>query len=258
MCAICDFYSSLSPSKKSAPALDGDGKRTIHGYYHEGDAVVLARHYPLTGQETIEKLASFINFPRLLEVAGLAEMIERYLEESFSALRDVAFKIASNPLSLLFWSSKNNAVYRVKTPETELLHGAMEKMALRRGSFDKINDFLGGRYGLALTYGCSCCVIVVAKTDLATLYESQFYHDREGLGRFFDSDVLTASESLFFCSSVADVPPGILAASADFGHAEVQSYLRFAAATGAVMSENPFIPDLTDHLMKAKKFLTGA
>jgi hypothetical protein len=257
MCEICDFYKKLSPAQKSAPALDGDGKRTIHGYYHENDAVVLARHYPRTGQATIEKIASLINYPRLLEVAGLVELVERYLEGSFSRLKGVAFEIASNPLSILFWSPRDKTVHRVKTRETELLHGAMEKMALRRGSLEKINDFLNGNHGLVLTYGCSCCAIAIAKSDLQALYDSDYYRVREGLGRLFDSDVLTTSGALFDGVSVTDVPQKILDASADFGQTEVRSYLRFAKATEAVIEENPITPDLTEDLVDVQGFLMG-
>ncbi len=257
MCEVCDFYEKLSPAHKSAPALSGSGKRTVHGYYDSGDAIALARQYPRTGQATIEKIASLINSPRLLEVAGLVELVERYLEGSFSAIKGVALKIVSNPLSILFWSPRDNAVHRVKTRESELLHGAMEKMALRRGSLDKINAFLGQTHGLVLTYGCSCCGLAVAKDDLPALYASDYYRDREGFGRLFDSDVLTASDTLFEGVSVAEVPQKILDASADFGQAEVRSYLRFAKAAHAVLEENPVTPDLTDAFREVQHFLIG-
>lgn len=257
MCEVCDFYEKLSPVHKSAAALDGGGKRTVHGYYDQRDAAVLAQHYPKTGQATIEKIASLINYPRLLEVAGLVELVERYLEGSFSTIKGVALKFASNPLSILFWSPRDNTVHRVKTRESELLHGAMEKMALRRGSLDKINDFLGETHGLALTYGCSCCGLAVAKDDLLALYTSDYYRDREGFGRLFDSDVLTVSDTLFDGVSVADVQQKILDASADFGQAEVRSYLRFARATENVLAVNPVIPDLTGAFLEVQGFLTG-
>jgi len=258
MCEVCDFYNKLAPAQKADPALTTDGDRTIHGYYHEGDAVILAQHYPRVGQETIEEIAGHINHPRLLEVAGLVEIIERYLEGSFSKLRDVAIKVVSNPLSILYWAPNGNeTVHRVKTHESELLHGAMEKMALRRGSLDLINTMLGRKHGLAVTYGCSCCAIAVASDDLPTLYDSEYYRQREGLGRFFDSDVLTTSGTLFGGVSVADVPQKVLDASADFGQAEVTSYLRFAAACDMVVAENPVTPNFADAIVEAKTFLTG-
>jgi hypothetical protein len=258
MCEVCDFYDKLSPAHKSAPALLCNGERTIHGYYSSGDAAILAQHYPKTGQATIEKIASLINYPRLLEVAGLVELVERYLEGSFSKLRNVAIKVASNPLSILFWSPRDNTVHRVKTRESELLHGAMEKMALRRGSLDRINEFLGITHGMQVTYGCSCCGIAVAKDDVSALYASDYYRDREGFGRLFDSDVLTSSDTLFEGVSVADVPQKILDASADFGQPEVTSYLRFARATKSVLAGNPVTPDLTEARESVRHFLTGS
>lgn len=258
MCDICDFYKKLSPVVKSEPAIEGAMRmRSIHGYYDKGDAAVLAQHYPMVGREAIEKIARLINHPRLLEVAGLVELVERYLEQSFSVLRGVAVKVVSNPLSILFWSPRDKTVHRVKTHETELLHGAMEKMALRRGSLDVINQFLGERYGLVITYGCSCCAIAVGRDDLATLYASEYYQRRETLGRAFDSDVLTG-EGLFGGVSVADVPPRILEATADFGPTEVRSYTRYAAACAAVIQANQVIPDLTRARREAEIFLTGS
>jgi hypothetical protein len=256
MCEVCDFYDKLDTANKADPALTTDGVRTIHGYYHKDDAAILATHYPRVGQETIEEIAGHINHPRLLEIAGLAEVIERYLEGAFSKLRDVAINVVSNPLSILFWSPRGE-VHRVKTRESELLHGAMEKMALRRGSLDIINTLLGRKHGLAVTYGCSCCAIAVASDDLPTLYGSEYYRQREGLGRFFDSDVLTASGTLFSGVSVADVPQKVLDASADFGRAEVVSYLRFADACDAVIAGNEVTPDFADAIVEAKQFLTG-
>jgi hypothetical protein len=257
MCEVCDFYEKLKPARKADAALAANGQRTIHGYYHEGDAAILASYYPLVGKDTIAEIAGHINHPRLLEVAGLLEITQRYLEGSFSKLRGVAINVVSNPLSILFWSPRDNTVHRVKTHESELLHGAMEKMALRRGSLDRINELLGRKHRLAVTYGCSCCAIAVATEDLPTLYHSDYYREREGLGRFFDSDVLTTSNTLFSGISVADVPEKVLNASADFGKAEVRSYLRFAAATEAVVRENPFTPDFSSLLPHARTFLTG-
>ena len=257
MCKVCDFYNKLVPASKSAPALDETGQRTIYGYFDEEDANILANHYPKVGQETIKKIAGFINHPRLLEVAGLVELIERYLERSFSTIRGVTFEVVSNPLSILFWSTRDKTVHRVKTFETELLHGPMEKMSLRRGSLDAINAFLGNRYGLTLTFGCSCCAIAVSEENLTDLYESDYYRTREGLGRQFDSDVLTTLGQLFEGVSVADVPDRILSASADFGQPEVQSYIRFANAAKECIVANPVTPDQNASLEAARLFLTG-
>ncbi|MCA9364508.1 MAG: hypothetical protein KC736_01310 [Candidatus Moranbacteria bacterium] len=256
MCEVCDFYEKLTPAEKANPAIQ-KGERTIHGYYDSGDAAILARFYPKTGEELIDKIARLINHPRLLEVAGLVELLERYLEKSFSTIRGVTMNVVSNPLSVLFWSRKNGTVHRVKTKESELLHGAMEKMALRRGSLDEINALLGQQHGVALTYGCSCCGIAVAKDNLPALYTSDYYQQREGFGRLFDSDVLTASGELFEGVSVSDVPQAILDASADFGPREVTSYIRFAKAANAVVEENPVKLDLSAATEEVRKFLLG-
>ncbi len=258
MCEVCDFYDKLAQAKKTDPALTTDGRRTIHGYYHEDDAAILAQHYPRVGQETIQDIALLINHPRLLEVAGIVELVERYLEGSFSKLRNVAFKVVSNPLSILYWAPNGDeTVHRVKTRESELLHSAMEKMALRRGSLDLINRLLGLQHGVSITYGCSCCGIAVATKDVEALYASDYYRQREGFGRLFDSDVLTTSGALFGGVSVADVPQKVLDASADFGQAEVTSYLRFAAASHEVVAKNAVIPDLAGAFVEVKEFLTG-
>jgi len=256
MCEVCDFYDKLEIVKKTNPAITSDGNRTIHGNYHEDDAAILAQYYPRVGEETIKEIASHINQPRLLEVAGLVEVAERYLEGSFSKIRDVAINVVSNPLSILFWSPRGE-VHRVKTRESELLHGAMEKMALRRGSLDLINTLLGRKHGLAVTFGCSCCAIAVASDDLSSLYSSDYYRRREGHGRFFDSDVLTASDTLFAGVSVADVPQQVLDASADFGQPEVMSYLRFAKACEEVITKNVVAQDFTAAIVDVKAFLLG-
>jgi len=72
-------------------------------------------------------------------------------------------------------------------------------------------------WGSATTYGCICCGIAVAASDLPALYASKYYRQREGFGRLFDSDVLTTSGTLFGGVSVADIPQQVLDASVDFG-----------------------------------------
>lgn len=259
MCDVCVFDGKLVPAHKSAPALSADGGRTIHGYYHEGDAAVLARHYPRVAAGFIQQIAELINHPRLLEVVGLTELVQRYREGLFSVIRGLTpgIKVASNPLSILYWSSKHETVRRVKTRETELMHGPMEKMSLRQGSLLAINNLLGGTDNLALTFACSCCAMAVSKDALPKLYTSEYYREREGLGRFFDSDVLTTTGGLFEGVSVADVPQGVLSATADFGTAEVESYLRFAAAAQSAVDENLVRPDLKLQLPRARSFLMG-
>lgn len=256
MNTVSKFYNEITITKKENPALSTDGKRTIHGYYDKGDAAILAKHYPNVGQDTIEEIADLINQPRLLEVTGIVELVERYLEGSFSQIRE-DLSIVSNPLSIMYWEPKKETVFRIKASESELLHGAMEKMALRRGSLDKINQMLKKKHGVVITYGCSCCGLAVAAKDLKALYASDYYRLREGYGRFFDSDVLTTTNALLSDVSVADVPKEILEASADFGEEEVQSYLRFAAAAEAALKGNTVTPNLTEKLTEVRAFLTG-
>lgn len=62
---------------------------------------------------------------------------------------------------------------------------------------------------------------------------------------------------LFAGVSVSDVPQKVLDASADFGQAEVTSYLRFADACDAVIAANHVVPDFGDAVVEARQFLTG-
>ena len=256
MCEICDWNDKLLPATKEDEAVHSDGTRTIWGTYAPGDVAILAQSYPLVGAGMIAEIASMIRFPRLLEIAGVVEMVERYLEGSLSNIRDAGVKLAANPLSLFYWSTGEQTVRRVKTHETELLHGPMEKLALRAGSMLGINKLLDERHGLQVTFGCSCCVIAVASKDLATLYASPYYLAREGFGRLLDSDVLSVSGQLFTGVSVSDIPDGILALSADFHHEEVQSYQRFTAACRQVVSDNPARHESDKHLHAVQAFLT--
>lgn len=255
MCEICDWNAKLKPATKDEEAVRSDGTRTIWGTYAPSDATILAQSYPRVGARLIAEIASLIRFPRLLEVAGVVEMLERYLEGSLSDIHDAGVRLAANPLSLFYWSKGEQTVRRVKTFETELLHGPMEKLALRAGSLLGINKLIDERHGLQVTFGCSCCVIAVASGDLATLYDSPYYQAREGFGRLLDSDVLSVSEQLFAGVSVSDIPEGILALSADFHHEEVQSYLRFAAACRQTVRENPTRHESDKHLLAVQTFL---
>ncbi len=257
MCNVCDWYETLTPAHKSAPALSRTGARTLHGFYDPRDAEIMARHYPNVDRQTIEGIAGAINNPRMAEVLGTVEMVQRFRESSFSSVRGGAdIKVAINPLSILFWSRKHNAVYRIKTPETELMHIAAEKMALRRRSMKDINALLWAQDGLHITHACSCCVIALHHDDRAALYGSDYYNTREGLGRAFDSDVLTG-EGLFESPSVRGIPDKILAATADFGPAEVKSYLRMTDVAQTILTENPVTPDMTAERERARRFLLG-
>lgn len=223
---------------KDHPALHANGNRTIYGYFHPNDIPHLAEAYPLIGAATIARIADAINAPRLLEVTTVLEVVHRYLEGSFSRIRGLSINAVSNPLSVLFWNAEKDRVQRIKTRESELMHGACEKLALRTDGVAKINGILAEVFGLRLAFGCSCCAIVVRSSDAETLFTSEHYRNRETFGRLFDSDVLCVSQDLLEADSVADLPPNILDASSDFHEAEVESYLRFARVNEAVVKAN--------------------
>lgn len=226
----------MTPIMKDNPALLANGNRTIYGYFDKGDIPHLAEAYPLIGGDAIASIADAINAPRLLEVTTILEVVHRYLEKSFSQIRGLCIKAVSNPLSVLFWNEKEGRVQRIKTRESELMHGACEKLALRTDGVAKVNQILAESFGLRLVFGCSCCAIVVNAEDAVTLFSSDHYRNRETYGRLFDSDVLCVTGDLLEADSVADLPPGILDASSDFHEAEVESYLRFARVNEAVVT----------------------
>lgn len=229
----------MIPVTKPHPALKVDGQRTIHGYFHEGDIPLLAKAYPLIGEGVIRRIAQAINAPRLLEVATVLEVVHRYLEGAFSKIRGLAIQVVSNPLSILFWNDQKGCVQRIKTRESELMHGACEKLALRTDGVERINTILEDTFGLRLTFGCSCCAIVVGTGDAPALFASEYYRTRETFGRLFDSDVLCVTGDLLATDSVASVPPETLAASADFHEDEAMSYIRFARVCCEVVVQNP-------------------
>lgn len=255
MCTVCEFTQKLVPVSKEHAAINKDGSRSIWGYYDPADAEILSQFYPKTGEDLIQKISKCINHPRLLEVAGVVEMSERFLEKSFSKIRNLSIDTAINPLSVLFWS-KSKGVQRIKTHETEMLHGPMEKMSLRRKAIILINELLQKR-GFELTFACSCCVIAIAPDNIEALYRSDYYDKRESFGREFDSDVLTVSKGLYSGISVSEIPAEILARTSDFGQAEVQSYLRFANAAKAVIKENIVHINPTKPTEDIQEFLTG-
>lgn len=245
----------LTSVTKDHPAFNADGGRTVHGYFDEGDIPLLAEAYPRIGEMVIGKIAGAINAPRLLEVATVLEVVHRYLEGSFSEIRGLAIKAVSNPLSVLFWNQEAERVQRIKTNESELMHGASEKLALRTDGVAKVNDILREFFGLRLAFGCSCCMLVVKDTDAPALFASGYYRQRETFGRLFDSDVLCVSEDLLAVESVAELPARILDASADFHEPEVASYLRFARVCNGITAKNTFAfcPALG---VSVKEFLT--
>jgi hypothetical protein len=229
---------TLTAVTKDHPALRADGQRTIYGYFDGGDIPLLAKAYPRIGESVIERIAGAINAPRLLEVTTILEVVHRYLEGSFSRIRGLGINAVSNPLSVLFWNGQQERVQRIKTRESELMHGACEKLALRTDGVAKVNAILAELFGLRLAFGCSCCAIVVKVSDASALFASEHYHNRETFGRLFDSDVLCVTGDLLEADSVADLPSDILDASSDFHEAEVDSYVRFARVNEMVVTTN--------------------
>jgi hypothetical protein len=228
----------LKAVMKDHGALRADGQRTIYGYFDEGDISLLATAYPRIGESVISRIAGAINAPRLLEVTTILEVVHRYIEGSFSKIRGLGINAVSNPLSVLFWNGEQERVQRIKTRESELMHGACEKLALHTDGVEKVNEILSEMFGLRLAFGCSCCAIIVKATDAKALFASEHYRMRETAGRNFDSDVLCVTGDLLETDSVADLPPNILGASSDFHEAEVDSYLRFAQVNQMVVANN--------------------
>ena len=228
----------LTAVMKDHPALRANGQRTVYGYFDEGDISLLAKTYPRIGEGVIERIAGAINAPRLLEVTTILEVVHRYLEGSFSQIRGLGIKAISNPLSVLFWNGEQERVQRIKTRESELMHGACEKLALHTDGVEKINEILSELFGLRLAFGCSCCAIIIKAADAKMLFDSEHYRMRETAGRNFDSDVLCVTGDLLEADSVADLPQDILDASSDFHEAEVVSYLRFARVNEMIVAHN--------------------
>ncbi len=246
----------LTAVQKDHPALGADGNRTIYGYFDRGDIPLLAKEYPMIGHGVIAKIADAINAPRLLEVTTVLEVVHRYLEGSFSKIRGLGIHAVSNPLSVLFFNQEEGRVQRIKTRESELMHGSCEKLALHTDGVAKINDILQESFNVQIAFACSCCIIVVKTTDAPALFASKHYGMRETAGRNFDSDVLSVTNDLFSAGSVSDLSADILDSSSDFHEEEVASYLRFARINEMVVASNVVSarPPVDEELIE---FLTG-
>lgn len=255
MCNVCDFYQRATRASVSNPAINQDRTRTIWGDFVPEDAVSLATFYPLVGKELIIEIAHLIRAPRLLEVVGVTEMLERWLSGEHSHVTGVDVPIVINPFSILFWSEKHRRPMRVKTTETELMHGPMEKLSLCQRSLRDINRLLDTRFGVQLTFLCSCASIMVQTSDLDRLYDSYYYNEREELGRRYDTDRLTMTGDVLTNVSVADVPAELLAKTADFGPAEVASYLRLAQAARVTVALQSVTAEPSNMAERARKFL---
>lgn len=261
MYAVSDIPGLQLASKEPLALMIGEAgaQRTIWGFYKDPDADMIGANYPLLGADFAREVAAMINDPRLLEVLGITEIVHRYLEESFTQIRKglEGVNVAANPLSILFWNNQADRVQRIVTRATELLHKAMEKVALREGSVDKINAMLGQHFNLKIATGCSCCTIVGRTEDMPTVLASEYYWKREQLGRRYDSDALAATSDLFMVPNIGDVPQWVLDSTADFGAAEVASYQRLERVAAVCLAATPPDVDMDELKQRARCFLGG-
>lgn len=227
---------------------DGKVRRTIWGYFLPEDVDVIAREYPEIPRKIIEQIActpdsdhvELIPAPRLLEVLVPLELIARYQRGEFSRIKrgtPDGIDLVANPLSIL--SFVGGIVKRVITPETEMMHKPAEKLALRTGAMERLNELLSTNFGLRFAYGCSCCALVFQERDADAVLGSEYYKKREQQGRWWDSDVLAATGNLFGPIPIDEVPQEFFDGSVDFGEAEVVSYQRFARIAQACIDEHP-------------------
>lgn len=232
MCIKCDLQKTegIKPLTVSHPAINPDGTRTLWGPYVESDFAAIRGYYPELSVPELREYIDFFEEPRLTELLGPLELLRRMVNKQFSQIRDLALEVAYNPLSIL--SKVDGKVIRIKTGESELLHRSMEKLSLRTRTLEKINSFFDGLFGVQIAFACSCGVGAVRTGDLEVFLASDYYCQREGLGRAFDSDILGAEGqgSLFHAESIRFVPNHVLQASRDVGEAEVTSYLYYAEA----------------------------
>lgn len=83
-------------------------------------------------------------------------------------------------------------------------------MALRSKTLQEINLFFDKIFGMQIVFACSCGVGMVNSKDVEKLLNSQYYCQREGYGRMFDSDVLGNQGNLFMADSIDLVPKELL------------------------------------------------
>jgi hypothetical protein len=132
---------------------------------------------------------------------------------------------------------KGNKVIRIKTQESEVLHKSMEKLALRSKTLQEINLFFDKIFGIQIAFACSCGVGAIRTNDLQSFMESEYYCQREGYGRMFDSDVLGNQGNLFLADSIDLVPKELLTISRDVGEEEVASYHRYFSILKEITKE---------------------
>jgi|AntAceMinimDraft_13_1070369.scaffolds.fasta_scaffold12604_2 hypothetical protein len=227
MCISCELekIEGINTIGTSNPAIDDTGHRTIWGPYVERDFEKIYSKYNTLSRKQLRKYISFFFEPRLSEILGPLELLQRMSEKSFSKIRGITFDLAYNPLSIL--TMKDNKIIRIKTQESEVLHKSMEKLALRWKTLQEINIFFDRIFGVQIIFACSCGVGMVYSKNMKELLESEYYCQREGYGRMFDSDVLGKQGNLFFAESIDLVPKELLTISRDVGTEEVSSYHRY-------------------------------
>jgi len=141
MCISCELekIEGINTIGTSNPAIDDTGHRTIWGPYVERDFEKIYSKYNTLSRKQLRKYISFFFEPRLSEILGPLELLQRMSEKSFSKIRGITFDLAYNPLSIL--TMKDNKIIRIKTQESEVLHKSMEKLALRWKTLQEINIF---------------------------------------------------------------------------------------------------------------------
>ncbi len=244
----------LVQTKKTEPAITKTNHRTIWGPLVESDIPYLVKFYPIFSEGEMRNYVKLFFQPRLSEVVGPLELAYRMINGFYSRIKGLNLKVAYNPLSVL--SMIENRIVRVKTTESELLHKSMEKLALRTKTMLGINSLFKEKFNLQIAFACSCGVGAVKNEDVSLFLDSQYYMNREGNGRLYDSDVLSVDGNLFHCNSITEVPKSILEASADVGQREVESYVRYYNCVNQIITDNPAIIDLSVK-ETTKDFFTG-
>lgn len=237
MCVKCDLkeIKGISSISTSYPAIDSHGNRTIWGPYVEKDFEKIHSKYNVLSAKDLRKYIGFFFEPRLSEILGPLELLQRMTEKSFSKIRGINFDIAYNPLSI--FTMKDEKIIRIKTKESEVLHKSMEKLALRSKTLEEFKPFFDKLFGIQIVFACSCGVGAVKTNDLQAFMESEFYCQREGYGRMYDSDVLGSQGSLFLAESIDLVPTDLLKNSRDVGKGEVSSYHRYFNILSEIIEE---------------------
>jgi hypothetical protein len=235
MCIKCELKKAgLTQIKSSNTAIDKNGNRTIWGPYVESDFEKIQSHYPVLSEDQLKKFISFFHEPRLSELLGPLELLTRMIKKQYSQIRGLEMNVAYNPLSIL--THDNGTVLRIKTTESELLHKSMEKLSLRTKTMNMINDMFDNLFGFQLAFACSCGIGAVYSKDLQNFMNSEYYCQREGYGRMYDSDILSTNGYLFMSDSINTVPRDMIEKSRDVGENEIVSYRRYHNAVSSIIN----------------------